>query len=212
MPKFIDLTGRKFTRLTVIKRGPNKKNATRWRCICDCGTTTLVHSYSLLKETSKSCGCLKNENTAKLNVTHGMSHHPLYSVWFSMVGRCTNPKKPDYPRYGGRGITVCEQWMSFSNFYADMGERPDGTSIDRIDNNKGYYPSNCRWASHTVQARNKNNNHIVEYNGEAHCVTEWAEITGITADAIHFRLKRGWSAEKTLTTPVRIRSVLSRND
>ena len=128
---------------------------------------------------------------------------PTYRAWACMLNRCRNPKRPDFPDYGGRGIKVCEQWLDFRNFLASMGERPSPKhSLDRINNTGHYEPSNCRWATLKEQARNKRNSHLVTHDGKTLCISEWAEITGLSPSVIFHRLKK-WTAEKSLTTPVR---------
>ena len=124
---------------------------------------------------------------------------PTYNAWRAMVDRCTCPTSGNYERYGARGITVCDRWRSFSNFLADMGSRPEGRTIDRIDGSKGYEPGNCRWASNKEQARNKRTNLIVTYRGESRCVAEWVEILGLKEKLVRVRLSRGWSPERAFT-------------
>jgi hypothetical protein len=125
-----------------------------------------------------------------------------------MIKRCTNPNAKHYKDYGGRGIKVCNRWMDFANFYADMGNAPPGMSIDRIDNDGDYTPENCRWADDLTQARNSRHCHMLTHNGETHCITEWAELINIKPNTIHSRLRLGWSVSKTLSTP----TILMRRD
>ena len=137
---------------------------------------------------------------------HGMSKTPVYGSWENMIQRCTNPKSNNYQRWGGRGITVCDRWRDFKNFYADMGDPPDGCSIDRIDNDKGYCLENCRWATIKEQNRNLRTTRFLTLNGVTKPLTAWADELGINPKLIHTRKNRGWSDEKTLTTPVKKRS------
>lgn len=116
-----------------------------------------------------------------------------------MIGRCHNPNSSGYSSYGGRGITVCERWRDFANFLADMGERPEGKTLDRIDGSLGYFPENCRWATVGEQNRNTRRNHNVTYNGETHCVSEWARRAGISHETLRGRLAKGWSMDRALT-------------
>ena len=134
---------------------------------------------------------------------HGKSYSKIYGVWNSMRMRCGNPSTEAYRDYGARGITVCERWLKFENFYADMGDQPQGMSLDRIDNDKGYEPDNCRWASRGIQARNKRGLHLLTVGEETHPLCEWAEISGIRLQTIWFRLRLGWSPEKAVTQPIR---------
>jgi hypothetical protein len=135
--------------------------------------------------------------------THGMFGTPTYNIWRGMVARCTNPNSHRWAEYGARGIKVCDSWRRFENFLADMGVRPDGCSIDRIDGRKGYSPENCRWATDAEQQRNRSNNRPITALGKTLLVVEWAEETGIPATTIYKRLELGWDAERAVTTPRR---------
>jgi hypothetical protein len=149
-----------FHRLTIIDTAEAfKRSGTRFLCRCECGNERVVKQSHLRAETIKSCGCLISEITAKRNASHGKSKTRIYNIWASMKARCFNPKKDKYKYYGGRGVTVCERWRnSFENFLADMGEPPSARhSIDRINNDGNYEPSNCRWATPLEQAHNKRN-------------------------------------------------------
>jgi hypothetical protein len=133
---------------------------------------------------------------------HGMSKTKTYRTWQSMKARCTNPSNVQYMDYGGRGIGVCEEWMKFENFFEDMGLRPEGMSLDRIDNEKGYSKENCRWATEFEQKRNTRRNHWITFNGETKCLEDWAKEIGIKANTLINRLNRSkWPLEKALTTP-----------
>lgn len=139
--------GDKFERLEVIKAIGVLNRNTCFECRCDCGNIRVVMGIHLYNGHTRSCGCLHQ--------THGMSNTPEYNVWIDMIQRCTNLKKADYENYGGRGIAVCRRWLKFENFYEDMGERPKELTLERIDNNKGYFPDNCKWGTKTEQARNQ---------------------------------------------------------
>jgi len=191
MANFIDLTGQRFGRLVVVSRSTNTNaGSARWNCVCDCGGTTIAIGEDLRAGHTKSCGCLKKEITTERSRTHGMSRTSTNKIWRGIRLRCTNPNEAAYKNYGGRGITICERWNKFENFYADMGERPDGMSIERKDNNKGYSPENCCWATRKSQARNRRTNRIIKYDGREQCLIEWAEELGINYGILSSRLRR----------------------
>ena len=211
MPKRIDLVGQHFGRLTVIEEaGRTAQGQVLWRCACECGRETRTRGQHLRSGASRSCGCIAREKSAERapslirgNRTHGMSGTPEYESWSAMVQRCTNPSNPAYSDYGGRGVTVCDRWrISFEAFYADMGPRPAGTSIDRIDVNGTYRPDNCRWATRKQQQRNTRRNRLVVAFGEELPLAEWAERVGIDYGALQGRLDRGWPVERALTAGV----------
>ena len=203
MSGLIDLTGKKFGRLTIIERFANASHEAVWVCKCDCGKITHVRGTELRTGKTKSCGCFKVDRSTK----HRKCGTRLYNIWAGMKRRCSNPNEPAYDRYGGRGISVCEEWLQdFQSFYdwAMMNGYADDLTIDRKDNDKGYSPDNCRWATDKEQANNKRNNRLITFNGETHTIGEWASITGITSKAIERRLNRDkWDVEKALTTPLR---------
>jgi hypothetical protein len=151
MSKIIDLTGKRFGRLKVISRQVNSSNPVKWLCLCDCGNSHIVDGAKLRSNESRSCGCLKIE----LQTTHGKSETKEYYIWCAMIQRCENKNNKRYKDYGGRGISVCERWRnSFSNFYSDMGAKPNGMTLERVNNSKGYSPKNCCWATRETQQRN----------------------------------------------------------
>lgn len=183
MPSFKDLSGQRVGRLLVIRRnGTSKHGNATWLCKCDCGTECTTLSTNLARSHSRSCGCLALE----VRTRHGRSRDGQYQQkltyrsWYLIFKRCRNPLYKQYPEYGGRGIDVCQRWEAFENFLADMGERP-GTeySIERTDNDRGYEPGNCVWATRKVQQRNKRNTRWVEWNGVTACLAEHCENAGV---------------------------------
>lgn len=214
MAKKIDLTGLVFGRLTVVCEADkrNKAGSVHWKCVCSCeGKIIEVASRSLRVGTTKSCGCLQRENIARViksNIVHGMCYTRVYYIWRHMVGRCTNPNDKKYPSYGGRGITICDRWLKFENFYEDMGDPPTKEhSLDRVDNDGNYEPKNCRWSTPKVQSRNTRRNVLITHQGKTQCLSAWAEETGIGSGTLQYRLKNGWSIERTLNEP----AVLGKN-
>lgn len=180
----------------------NARGELHWSCRCECGTRREVKGGSLLRGVSKSCGCLWYEIVSP----HGMTGTPTFKSWESMLQRCYNENAPDYPRYGGRGIRVCPQWKaSFITFFEEMGERPEETSLDRIDNAKGYSAQNCRWATRSEQQRNKDNSHNVTFNGKTQALIDWARDTGIAYGVLLRRRYAGWS-DADLFKPTRAKA------
>jgi hypothetical protein len=157
MGRLIDLTGERFGRLVVLALCSERSRWRKaiWLCRCDCGAECIVVGKELRSGRSRSCGCFRREVSRKRMTTHGHSRTRVYRCWCAMLQRCFYPNGQAYSRYGGRGITVCERWRNFVNFLADMGEPPRGKSLDRIDNDKGYSPENCRWATHAQQNLNR---------------------------------------------------------
>lgn len=171
---------------------------------CDCGSVKVVRVGDLRSGKSASCGCYRREALRRLRTTHGGYGTGAYSAWSHAKGRTTNPRNKKWPRYGGRGIRMCQRWRdSFQAFLDDMGERPGpGYSIERVDNDGDYEPGNCKWARRSDQANNTSANRVLEYGGEIMTLAQWAERIGIKYHTLHGRLRRGWSVERTLTTPL----------
>lgn len=204
--RFRDLSGQRFGRLVVIGASGlvDRFGKRTWLCECDCGTTTPpLATGALTSGNTTSCGCWKLENTGDVHRTHGKSRTAEYRIWVLMRLRCNNPENDDYHHYGGRGIRVCVEWdQSFEVFLREVGYRPQpGMSINRINNQGNYEPGNVRWATQKEQCRNKRTNHLLTFNGETMCIVEWAERTGVSDRKIWGRIRRGWTPERTLTTP-----------
>lgn len=180
----------RYSRWTVV----SKLHGSLWLCRCDCGTEKLVISSTVKSGRSKSCGCYKLERAR----THGKSRTPIYELWSAMIKRCYTPSNGQYPNYGGRGISVCRRWHTFENFYADMGERPKGMSLDRIDNDGDYKPSNCRWTTQKQQIRNKRNTARVMYQGKHVSLAELCEQRELPLKRVRNRLYAGWTVEQAL--------------
>lgn len=203
MSKLIDLTGQKFGRLTVIERAENSQKHTAWLCECDCGQKRVVQSDHLKSGHTKSCGCYKADN---LNwKTHEKSNTRLYEIMHTAKSRCYREKDKDFKLYGGRGITVCDEWLNdFQAFYdwAMQNGYADNLTLDRIDNDKGYSPDNCRWVNIKTQQNNRRNNHYITYNGKTQTLQQWANELNLNRETILSRLNRGWSVKKALTEPL----------
>lgn len=208
LPKgnFEDLTGQKFNRLTVIKRMENDKyHNTKWLCRCDCGKEVIVYALALKNGDTNSCGCLKKDLAKEKFSKHGLSKTRIYKTWIHIKERCINPKKTGFEYYGGRGIEICQEWLNFENFYewSIKNGYANNLTIDRINVNGNYEPSNCRWATQKEQANNKRNNHFITYNNETHTIAEWAEILNMKASTLHSRIALlNWSIEKSFKTPI----------
>lgn len=202
-----DLAGKKFGRLTAIEiAGTSKQHVAVWRCICDCGNEKLVERYCLTQGRVRSCGCLPRElnKTGNNRRVHGMCGTRIYRIWKQMKTRCSNPNTDDWKDYGGRGITVCEEWQdNFQAFYewAMANGYQDDLTIDRIDYDKGYSPDNCKWADITTQANNRHTNHLITINGTTKTCMEWIKDTGISKSTFYQRLRKGISGEALITPP-----------
>lgn len=203
MSTLLDLTGHRFGRWLAISRMPPRS----WHCRCDCGTERAVDGGSL--RTGRSLGCIGCHPGRGNRRTHGGCKTRLYTIWTRMRGRCENPSDPAFPRYGGRGIGVCEAWADFAAFraWAESAGYGDDISIDRIDNDQGYAPGNCRWATPTEQNRNRRDNRRVNYRGESLLASELAERHGLPADVVKNRVWRyRWDVERAISTPVEPRA------
>lgn len=197
--KIQDLTGKRFTRLTVISFHGVGSRGRYWLCKCDCGNEKITNTYSLTSNHCKSCGCLQIDKIREQgfrNATHGCNRvknqTTEYGSWSDMRTRCYNPNNKNYPNYGGRGITICDQWRySFETFLADMGLKPSKKhTLDRIKVNGNYEPSNCRWATRKEQNRNTRANHYITYNGKTQCIADWAEEFGMKDTKLYQNLAK----------------------
>lgn len=189
-----DLKGKRFGRFIVISQNGKIGKKKLWICQCDCGEKVTRRKDDLVRGRSRSCGCLRRDT----NSTHRKSKTREYRIWSSMIQRCKNPNTKSHKNYGNRGIKVCDRWMKFENFLEDMGIAPAETTLDRIDNDKGYYLDNCRWATRKEQMRNKRTNHLVTVFGVTKTAIEWSEITGIHFQTFLSRLRKGLTPEEAI--------------
>lgn len=190
MNKRKDLTGQRFGRLVVLSYDHDDRYYnTYWRCLCDCGNEVIVRLNHLTSGITNSCGCYKRE----ISTTHGMTNSSLYNRWCKMRDRCNNPNIKEYENYGARGIFVCDEWNSFENFrdWALDNGYEDSLTIDRINNDDGYYPENCRWADKITQCNNRRSNHNITWGGETHTLKQWARLFGIKYATLWARVQRG---------------------
>ena len=207
MRKIDDLTGKQYGYLTVLEFAGTKNRNAIWKCRCKCGKETIVDGCKIKSGRTKSCGCLISETTTLRSYKHGGTHTRLYGIFSAMLNRCKNPNNNNFKDYGGRGIKVCQEWDDSSAFplfreWAMAHGYNDTLSIDRIDNDKGYSPDNCRWVTAKIQSNNKRNNVIITYGGETKTITQWAKETGILRDTLQYRIEAGWPIEAILTKPV----------
>lgn len=210
MGRFRDLTGERFGRLLVLQRdGCNKHGQVKWYCECECGTRKHVLGTCLSRGMTQSCGCLQKESIGKVNLKHGMTKDPIYAIWHSMMQRCYDKNSHAFNRYGGRGINVCDKWQEFEGFYEDMGDKPDGFSLERCDVNGDYTPENVVWADAKTQANNRRSNVILEHNGKKQTMQQWCDELGLKIGTVWARLNvYGYSIEKALTKGWRAKNVL----
>ena len=209
MGKLEDLSGKRFGKLTVIKRvddyvSPSGRHQAKWLCQCDCGNTACITRSQLKSGKTKSCGCYQKQMASDANKTHGLSKERLYYIWKDMRSRCQNPKQKEYGDYGARGISLCSDWenyLKFREWALSHGYRFDLT-IDRIDNDKGYYPENCRWATRAQQNRNMRRNHHVIYRGKDYIVAELARKAGISKSVFLNRImNEGFTVAEAVELP-----------
>jgi hypothetical protein len=205
MRRYNDLAGKRFGRLEVISnvKKPNDPK-TYWLCKCDCGKEKVIGAQNLKLGKAVSCGCYGLECLRKYTTTHGNSTHPLYKTWYQIMKRCYDKNHKDYKYYGERGITACDSWKdNAKNFFNDMGDKPENTTLDRIDNNKGYSKENCRWVSSGIQGSNKRNNKNFIINGKKIHLSEISRVYGIKETTLSNRLKAGANINEAIKNPVR---------
>lgn len=206
--KVIDMTGYETGRVKVVEQaGKNKSGNILWRYECSCGGGGIATADAIRR--MKSCGCIRKENGKEFfhnfNITHGESRTRIYTIWGNMINRTSNKKNKDYKNYGGRGITVCEEWKDYLTFkkWALENGYSDTLTLDRIDNDKGYYPGNCRWADEETQNNNKQQSRKLEYKGKIKSVEQWAKEYNINRSTLVNRLNKGMSIKEALETPVK---------
>ena len=204
--KRYDLSGKRYNRLLVVGCIDKRKNRQLlWFCRCDCGGSAITESYKLKAGHTKSCGCYNKEKSAERGTIHGQCNSFSYGSWRGMKERCLNPNNINYKYYGAKGIKICNRWLTFENFFRDMGERPKGLTLEREDNNGDYCLENCIWANIQQQVYNKSNTIFLTFKDKTMTVADWSIKTDIAYETIRGRLKRGWATEMALTLPLRAR-------
>ncbi|MGB3797600.1 MAG: hypothetical protein WA957_15010 [Alteraurantiacibacter sp.] len=204
MRQRLELTGQQFGDWTVIEKHPESKHGhSRWVCRCSCGVVRVVFGNNLTRDKTVSCG-----HEARTAGGLWASYTSEYGTWGQMLKRCGDPANPAYHHYGGRGIYVCERWHdstegAFENFIADMGQRPQGCQIDRIDNDGPYSPENCRWVTPIENSHNSTSVRLIEFQGKVLPIAEWARELGFSPRVLYMRLRNGWTVERALTQPKR---------
>jgi hypothetical protein len=201
---FKDATNKQFGRLTALRRFGHSQDGIVWECKCECGNITRVSYKKLNSGNTKSCGCLVRDTVIKRSTKHGDARRGRltreYRIWYNIKQRCYNPKTFGYKYYGARGISLCKRWYSsFYNFLKDMGRCPEGMTIDRINNDGAYTPSNCRWATRLDQMNNMRGNHAIMHDGIVLNVCQWSRKNGINNQTLCSRLTRGWPVKLALT-------------
>jgi len=200
----IDITGKRFGRLLVLEEAGHQRAEIRWKCLCDCGNIAYFPGWDLRTGRIVSCGCKRKEGRPSNSFQYKNVGTQIYHAYVNMKTRCYNPHYYLYQHYGGKGITICDEWLGkdgFENFYnwSMTHGYSAGLSIDRIDNSKEYSPSNCRWATMTEQQNNRTNNRMITANGETHTMAEWSRLSNIRYETIQRRLSSGWSEQDAVT-------------
>jgi hypothetical protein len=197
------IIGNRYDMLALVSRfGTNKNGDSLWMCKCDCGQERVCAGNKLRSGRVKNCGCVWKAQLEKWKPLTHLIDTRIYRIWNGIISRCTNQDDPNWHRYGGRGITVCDEWRVFENFYNDMKDGySDDLSIDRKENNKGYYKENCKWATRVEQARNRRSSRFFEHDGMRLTIAEWCERLGISSGLVRNRLRKGWDEKTALLTP-----------
>jgi hypothetical protein len=192
----IDITGKRFGKLIALRESTERGDdgAIYWNFKCDCGKEKVASGVLVRGGHTQSCGCLRSE----VRIQHGQTGSLTYKVWTHMKIRCLDAKNKSFPNYGGRGVKVCERWITFENFFQDMGVKPKGLSLDRIDVNGDYSPENCRWASMKVQQNNRRNNKLLTFQGETLTMSQWSEKVGLNYKTLKARIRNGWDIKRAL--------------
>ena len=196
-----ELSGMQFGRITVLNVAYIKKGHKYYNCVCECGNAKVISGSHLASGASKSCGCMVGIRNIERFTTHGQSKSRLYRIWRGIKNRCLNPNDTNYPYYGGRGITISDEWLNnFEAFQAwsQNNGYDESLTIDRIDVNGNYEPNNCRWVNRKVQARNKRDNHLVTINGITKYITDWVEESPVSLTTIYQRIRDGWTVEDAI--------------
>ena len=208
------MIGKVFGRLTVLAFSHKDKwRKNYWLCLCSCGKKVIVAERSLLTGNTKSCGCYRKQYSILKHLIHGRQGTRLYAIWQNMKNRCRNTKVPAYKDYGGRGITVCDEWLDFTCFmdWALNNGYDDSLSLDRINNNAGYKPSNCRWVTQKEQARNTRANVLITYKCDTLCVVAMAEKYNVNPKLLYGRLEKGWPVDRAIEEPVQVHCLHKRS-
>lgn len=204
MAAWRNYVGSTFGSLTAVERVPSP-SGTKYRCVCECGNETVVRGAAMVTGNTTSCGCKRISNGRKIGkegYKHGSVNHPLYMIWNNMKARCRSPNATGFENYGGRGISVCDRWLDFKNFCEDMGPRPSlQHTLDRKNNDLGYEPSNCRWATKKEQSVNRSVNRLITYKGKTLTMTDWSIALGGGRNMVSARVRNGWSEEDAVSIP-----------